>query len=172
MKPDTNIGPITTPSQYNKVLDYIEIAKGEGAQCLLGGKPASGDGVLVEPTIFTGVDNTMRIAREEVSGPVLSIIGFDTEEDAVRVASDTIYVSRPESGLEIWRGPYDCRSNSEPGRWVNTYRAISYMMPFGGMKSSGVGRESGVDAVREYLETKSVWISTARDVPADPFVMR
>jgi hypothetical protein len=58
----------------------------------------------------------MRIAREEVFGPVLSIIGFDTEEDAVRVASDTIYVSRPESGLEIWRGPYDCRSNSEPGR--------------------------------------------------------
>jgi aldehyde dehydrogenase (NAD+) len=56
--------------------------------------------------------------------------------------------------------------------WVNTYRAISYMMPFGGMKHSGLGRESGIDAVREYLETKSVWISTAKDVPANPFVMR
>lgn len=158
MKPDTNIGPITTPSQYNKVLDYIEIAKGEGAQCLLGGKPASGDGVLVEPTIFTGVDNTMRIAREEVFGPVLSIIGFDTEEDAVRVANDTIY------GLAagIWT-----RDLARAVRLPKQLRAGTV-----GERVSGVGRESGVDAVREYLETKSVWISTARDVPADPFVMR
>src|SRR6202000_529319 len=84
MKSDTNIGPITTPAQYKKVLDYIDIAKAEGARCLLGGKPASGSGVIggqfVEPTIFTDVTNTMRIAREEVFGPVLSIISFDTEE--------------------------------------------------------------------------------------------
>jgi (Z)-2-((N-methylformamido)methylene)-5-hydroxybutyrolactone dehydrogenase len=115
----------------------------------------------------------MRIAREEVFGPVLSIIGFDTEEDAIRIANDTIY------GLAagIWtldlsravRVPKLLRAGTV---WVNTYRAISYMMPFGGMKHSGVGRESGIDAVREYLETKSVWISTAKDVPANPFVMR
>ena len=177
MQSDTNIGPVTTPAQYKKILDYIDIAKAEGARCLLGGKPASGAGIkggqFVEPTIFTDVDNSMRIAREEVFGPVLSIIGFDTEEDAIRIANDTIY------GLAagIWtqdlaravRVPKLLRAGTV---WVNTYRAISYMMPFGGMKHSGLGRESGIDAVREYLETKSVWISTAKDVPANPFVMR
>lgn len=177
MQADTNVGPITTPAQYKKVLDYIDIAKAEGARCLLGGKPASGDGIkggqFVEPTIFTDVDNSMRIAREEVFGPVLSIISFDTEADAIRIANDTIY------GLAagIWtkdlaraiRVPKQLRAGTV---WVNTYRAISYMMPFGGMKFSGVGRESGIDAVREYQETKSVWISTATDVPANPFVMR
>jgi len=177
MQSDTNIGPVTTPAQYKKILDYIDIAKAEGARCLLGGKPASGAGIVggqfVEPTIFTDVDNTMRIAREEVFGPVLSIIGFDTEEDAIRIANDTIY------GLAagIWtrdlsraiRVPKLLRAGTV---WVNTYRAISYMMPFGGMKHSGLGRESGIDAVHEYLETKSVWISTATDVPANPFVMR
>ncbi|MFN5720135.1 MAG: aldehyde dehydrogenase family protein, partial [Bradyrhizobium sp.] len=177
MQADTNVGPITTPAQYKKVLDYIDIAKAEGARCLLGGRPASGDGIkggqFVEPTIFTDVDNSMRIAREEVFGPVLSIISFDTEADAVRIANDTIY----GRAAGIWtkdlaraiRVPKQLRAGTV---WVNTYRAISYMMPFGGMKFSGVGRESGIDAVREYQETKSVWISTATDVPANPFVMR
>lgn len=81
MLPDINIGPVTTPAQYKKVLDYIEIARSEGARCILGGKPATGEGVkggqFVEPTIFTDVDNSMRVAQEEVFGPVLSVIGFD-----------------------------------------------------------------------------------------------
>src|SRR5690349_3484548 len=87
MQADTNIGPITTPPQYTKVLDYIALAKSEGARCVFGGNPASGPGVLggqfVEPTIFTGVTNDMRIAQEEVFGPVLSIIGFEDEAEAL-----------------------------------------------------------------------------------------
>ena len=177
MQSDTNIGPITTPAQYKKVLDYIDVAKAEGARCLLGGKPASGAGIkggqFVEPTIFTDVDNSMRIAREEVFGPVLSIIGFDTEEDAIRIANDTIYglaagIWTQDLGRAV-RVPKLLRAGTV---WVNTYRAISYMMPFGGMKHSGVGRESGIHAVAEYQETKSVWISTAKGAPANPFVMR
>src|SRR4029450_11813758 len=177
MKADTNVGPVTTPAQYKKILDYIDIAKGEGARCLLGGKPASGAGIkggqFVEPTIFTDVDNSMRIAREEVFGPVLSIIGFDTEEDAIRIANDTIYglaagIWTQDLGRAV-RVPKLLRAGTTR---VNTYRAISYMMPFGGMKHSGLGRESGIEAIKQYLETKSGRLSYAKGATANPFILR
>ena len=175
MQADTNIGPVTTPAQYRKILDYIEIAKAEGARCILGGSaaPSMPGGQFVEPTIFVDVRPDMRIAREEVFGPVLSIIGFDTEEEAIRLANDTIYGLAAGVWTKDMNRALRMTAALKAGTvWVNTYRAISYMMPFGGMKHSGLGRESGIDAVREYLETKSVWISTAKDVPANPFVMR
>ncbi|HEX4853710.1 aldehyde dehydrogenase [Arenimonas sp.] len=175
MHAETNIGPITTPAQYRKVLEYMEIAKAEGARCVLGGGAAGSlpGGQFVEPTIFVDVKPGMRIAREEVFGPVLSILGFETEADAVRMANDTIY------GLAagVWTGDMGralrMSQALEAGTvWVNTYRAVSYMMPFGGMKHSGLGRESGITAIDEYLENKSTWISYARGAPANPFVMR
>lgn len=177
MAADTNIGPVTTAPQFEKILDYISIAKAEGARCILGGGPATDSdlpgGQFVEPTIFTDVTSTMRVAREEVFGPVLSIIGFDDEKEAIRIANDTIY------GLAagIWTGnmgrAFRVSSAIKAGTvWVNTYRAVSYMMPFGGMKHSGIGRESGIEALDEYLETKSTWISYSESTPANPFVMR
>jgi len=175
MEPDTNIGPVTTPAQYKKVLDYIGIAKGEGARCILGGQAAADmpGGQFVEPTIFTDVAPSMRIAREEVFGPVLSIIGFDGEEEAVKLANDTIYGLAAGVWTEnIGRAVRMSKALKAGTVWVNTYRAVSYMMPFGGMKHSGIGRESGLDAVRHYLETKSTWISYAEGVPSNPFVMR
>jgi len=175
MEPDTNIGPVTTPAQYKKVLDYIGIAKGEGARCILGGQAAADmpGGQFVEPTIFTDVAPSMRIAREEVFGPVLSIIGFDGEEEAIKLANDTIYGLAAGVWTEnIGRAVRMSKALKAGTVWVNTYRAVSYMMPFGGMKHSGIGRESGLDAVRHYLETKSTWISYAEGVPSNPFVMR
>jgi aldehyde dehydrogenase (NAD+) len=114
----------------------------------------------------------MRIANEEVFGPVLAILPFDDDDDAVRIANDTVY------GLAagVWTSSIQ-RAIRIPERlaagtiWVNTYRAVSYMSPFGGYKRSGVGRESGIEAVREYLQTKSVWIDTSGSAP-NPFVMR
>jgi len=172
----TQVGPITTRPQYDKVLDYIRIAKAEGAVCRLGGAPAQrpecGSGWFVEPTIFTGVKPEMRIAQEEVFGPVLSIIPFDTEDDAVGIANGTVYGLAAGVWTKSIRRALSMSERLEAGTvWVNTYRAVSYMSPFGGYKRSGIGRESGIDAIREYLQTKSVWIDIAGNAP-NPFVMR
>lgn len=176
MDAGTQVGPITTRPQYQKVLDYISIARSEGAAVALGGGPADrpecGDGWFVEPTIFTGVDNGMRIAQEEVFGPVLAVIPFDDEEDAIRIANDSHY----GLGAGVWTQDigraFRMSERIQSGTvWVNVYRAVSFMAPFGGVKDSGIGRENGIHAMDEYLETKTVWINTGAP-SADPFVMR
>ncbi|GGD19454.1 aldehyde dehydrogenase [Aureimonas glaciei] len=177
MQADVNIGPVTTPPQFQKIMDYIDIAKGEGARCVLGGRRAEGVGLesgqFVQPTIFVDVTNDMRIAQEEVFGPVLSVIGFDTEADAVRIGNDVIYgLAAGVWTKDIGRGLRMTKALKAGMVWVNTYRAVSYMMPFGGIKDSGIGRESGMSSVKEFLETKSVWISTSDAVPANPFIQR
>jgi len=172
----TQVGPITTRPQYQKVLDYIEIARGEGARCVLGGTPADrpecGSGWFIEPTVFADVTPEMRIAQEEVFGPVLAVIPFDDDEDAIRIANGSVY------GLAagVWtRDIGRClkmASRLEAGTvWINTYRVSSYLSPFGGYKRSGFGRESGLLAIREYLQEKSVWIDTSGETP-NPFVTR
>lgn len=173
---NTQIGPVTTRAQLDKILGYIEIAKSEGARCVTGGRrasaPACGSGWFVEPTIFADVRPDMRIAQEEVFGPVLAVIPFDTEDEAIEIANGTIF------GLAagVWTTDIS-RALSVPSRlkagtvWVNTYRAVSYMAPFGGYKRSGVGRESGQESINEFLQTKSVWINTASQ-PANPFLIR
>ena len=173
---ETQVGPVTTSPQYQKILDYIVAGKDEGAHVALGGKPADksrfGGGRFVEPTIFTGVNNRMRIAREEIFGPVLSVIPFEDEEDAVAIANDTVYGLAAGVWTQNIRRAIVMSERLRAGTvWVNTYRAVSFMSPFGGYKRSGLGRESGQEAIYEYLQQKSVWISTATEVP-NPFVLR
>jgi len=172
--PDTQIGPVATKPQFEKVLSYIEIAKAEGATCVLGGKsrPDLGAGQFVEPTIFTGVHNAMRIAQEEVFGPVLAVIPFTDEADAVRIGNDIRFgLAGAVWTLNLHRALFVSEHLRAGTVWVNNYRATSFTSPFGGFKESGIGRESGSEAIKEYLETKSVWISTDLDVP-NPFVRR
>jgi len=176
MSLETQVGPVTTRAQYEKVLQYIDVARQDGARCVLGGaaakRPECGAGWFVEPTIFDGVTNDMRIAREEVFGPVLSVIEFGDDEEAVRIANDSLYGLAAGLWTESIRRAISISERLQAGIvWVNTYRAVSYMSPFGGYKHSGLGRENGQEAIREYLQTKSVWISTSEDVP-NPFIMR
>jgi (Z)-2-((N-methylformamido)methylene)-5-hydroxybutyrolactone dehydrogenase len=172
----TQVGPITTRPQYEKVLEYIRIAKDEGARCCLGGgaaqRPECGAGWFVEPTVFTEVRPEMRIANEEVFGPVLSIIPFEDEEEAIRIANNTLYGLAAGVWTTSMRRALMMPERLQAGTvWVNTYRAVSYMSPFGGYKRSGIGRESGAEAIREYLQTKSVWIDISGNTP-NPFVLR
>ncbi|MEL6622613.1 MAG: aldehyde dehydrogenase [Pseudomonadota bacterium] len=173
---ETQVGPVTTPPQYEKILGYIDIAKGEGAECVLGGGAAGtdmgGGKYFVQPTIFDHVTNDMRIAQEEVFGPVLSVITFKDEDEAVRIANDVQY----GLGSGVWtqsvRRATQMAQKIRAGTvWVNTYRAVSFTMPFGGYKQSGLGRENGMDAINEYLQTKSVWICNAPNT-GNPFVMK
>lgn len=176
MERTTQVGPITTQPQRDKVLGYIDIAKGEGARCLLGGgtpkDPALAGGWFVEPTIFGDVSNTMRIAREEVFGPVLSIIPFEDEDEAVEIANDTIFGLASGVWTKDMRRAFKMAERIRSGTvWVNTYRAVSFLAPFGGYKKSGIGRESGQAAIDEYLQTKCVWINLAEGIP-DSFIIR
>jgi aldehyde dehydrogenase (NAD+) len=172
----TQVGPITTQPQYDKTLAYIDIAKKEGAKLVLGGaaakRPECGDGWFIEPTIFVDVDNRMRIAQEEVFGPILSVIPFRDEEDAIRIANDIDF------GLAagVWtndlnRSQLMARRLQAGTVWINTYRAVSFTSPMGGYKSSGIGRVSGQDMINDYLQTKSVWIDSNAEAP-DPFALR
>ncbi len=176
MSTETQVGPITTRPQYEKVLSYIDVAKKDGATLALGGGPATrpecGDGWFVEPTVFTGVKNNMRIAQEEVFGPVLSVIKFKDEEEALQIANDI----RFGLGAGVWTSDIGrairMSERLQAGTvWVNTYRAVSYLSPFGGYKDSGLGRESGQEGIREYLQVKSVWINTGA-ATGNPFVLR
>ena len=176
MSLDTQVGPVTNLPQFEKILKYIDIAKSEGVRTALGGaratRPECGDGWFVEPTIFTGVKNSMRIAQEEVFGPVLAVIPFRDEEEAIAIGNDVVFGLAAGVWTQSMRRAFLMAEKLQAGTvWVNTYRAVSYLSPFGGYKRSGLGRESGQEMIKEYLQTKSVWISTAQEVP-NPFILR
>jgi acyl-CoA reductase-like NAD-dependent aldehyde dehydrogenase len=176
MSADTQVGPITTEPQYHKILDYIEIAKKEGAVCVLGGgsapAPDGNMGLFIQPTIFSDVTNDMRIAQEEVFGPVLSVLRFSDEEQAIEIANDVKYGLAAGVWTQNLRRAIDVSERLEAGTvWVNTYRSTSYTTPFGGYKASGLGRENGIEAIKEYLQTKSIWLSSGGNV-TNPYMRR
>ncbi|MBB4839868.1 aldehyde dehydrogenase (NAD+) [Sphingomonas kyeonggiensis] len=165
----THMGPQAHQQQLDKTLSYVAIGKEEGAELVSGGARLDGDGYFVAPTVFAGVAPEMRIAQEEIFGPVAAIIPFDGEEEAVAIANGTQY------GLAagLWTGDvgraHRVANRIEAGIvWVNTYRYIRWSTPYGGVKSSGWGRENGIEALDSYLETKTTVISTTGKF-ADPF---
>ena len=172
--PETQMGPIANKAQFDKILRCVQMAREDGATCVLGGGPRHDlpGGLFIEPTIFTGVRNDMRIAQEEVFGPVLSVIRFEDEEDAIRIANDVPYGLAAGVWTRSLSRTLTMTEKLKAGTvWVNNYRASSFTSPFGGFKNSGLGRESGTEAIKEYLDTKCVWISSDLDV-ANPFIRR
>jgi aldehyde dehydrogenase (NAD+) len=173
--PATNIAPVATSAQCQKILSYIESAKAEGARCVLGGKqakhPEGLNGLFVEPTIFADVTNDMRIAQEEVFGPVLVVIKFKDDDDAVRIANDTLYGLAAGLWTRDLQRTIDIPRRLEAGTvWVNAYRVISYLSPFGGFKQSGLGRENNLEGMMEYLEVKSVYVN-GKSGSKNPYIM-
>ncbi|NCG23340.1 MAG: aldehyde dehydrogenase family protein [Actinobacteria bacterium] len=173
---DTHVGPVTTEPQFQKVMDYIRIAKDGGATCVMGGDVYAGPGAsgtrFVQPTVFTNVTNDMRIAQEEVFGPVLSVIPFDTEDEAIAIANDIKFgLAAGVWTQNLGRALRVSDALNAGTVWVNTYRAVGFNSPFGGWKRSGLGRESGIEGMMEYVQTKSVWMAQESSV-ANPFIMR
>ena len=173
---DSEMGPMATTDQLRKVEGFVESALKEGAKLVCGGRrpddPALGLGWFFLPTIFDNVRNDMYLAREEVFGPVLAVITFRDEEEAIAIANDSRY------GLAagIWtndvkRAHRVAKQLAAGTVWINTYRALTYASPFGGYKQSGYGREMGLEAMREFTTVKSVWVDLSETVP-DPFVIR
>jgi len=164
MSTDTQVGPITTPPQYKKVLEYLDIARGEGATVLTGGEPPQleGDfqkGYFFQPTIFGEVKNKMRVAQEEIFGPVTCAITFEDEDDLIKQANDTLYgLSAGIWTRDITRAHRFAKEVHAGVIWINTFNMFNAASPFGGYKQSGYGREMGKHALELYTQIKSVWV--------------
>lgn len=160
----TEIGPIANRPQFERILKFIEAGKKEGATLYYGGNelrdPAFGRGLFIEPTIFTDVTSAMRIAQEEAFGPVLSVISFESDEEAVQIANDVRFGLAAGVWTKDLKRALTMVKKIQAGTvWVNTYRKNAPQVPVGGYKQSGLGRESGLHAIRDYMQAKSVWIN-------------
>lgn len=161
LDPDTRVGALVDGTQLDTVLGYIAAGHNDGARLVTGGKRALQDsgGVYVEPTLFDGVTNSMRIAQEEIFGPVLSVIAFDDAADAVRIANDTVYgLAAAVWTRDISKAHQTAKALRAGSVWINQYDGGDMTAPFGGFKQSGNGRDKSLHAFDKYTELKATWI--------------
>jgi aldehyde dehydrogenase (NAD+) len=164
MDKTTLMGPQVSEEQLNKIKSYVGIAREEGATVFTGGEspqldPQFQNGYFFQPTIFSDVNNSMRVAQEEIFGPVTSVISFDNDEDLIRQANETIYgLSAGIWTRDITRAHRFAKAVKAGVVWINTYNMFNAASPFGGYKQSGYGREMGRHALELYTQVKSVWV--------------
>jgi acyl-CoA reductase-like NAD-dependent aldehyde dehydrogenase len=167
----SQVGAQTSLRQLEKIGDYVQIGAGEGARVVAGGErpEGSGDGWFYRPTVLGDVRNDMRVAREEIFGPVTVVIEFDDEDEAIALANDNPYgLAAAVWTQDVKRAHRVAHAVRAGTVWINNYRLWNWLMPFGGYKQSGYGREHGLEVMEHYTQTKSVWVDLQED-PADWF---
>lgn len=157
---ETEMGPLVSSEQHNTVKRYIESGKSQGAELVAGGKVPFEKGYFMEPTIFVNVDDSMTIAKEEIFGPVVAAMPYDTLDDLIDKANDTEYGLAAGVWTQDLKSAHYIANRLKAGTvWVNCYNAFDAAVPFGGYKQSGIGREMGSYALENYTEVKAVWIN-------------
>lgn len=173
MEAKSHLGPVCTSAQIEKIMTTLSKAETQGAKIHFGGKPLAQAGNYMAPTLVECTTTDTETLKVEMFGPVMSLIPFDTEEDAIAMANDTPFGLGSGVFTQNLARAHRVSARLKAGIcWVNTYRAISPIAPFGGYNQSGYGREAGIDAIHDYTRTKTTWINTSDSPMANPFVMR
>ncbi|PLS22081.1 aldehyde dehydrogenase [Neptunicoccus cionae] len=173
LEPATHVGPLCTHSQIERIVSTLAKAREQGAKIHFGGAPLARAGNYMAPTLVECADHSIATLNTELFGPVMSLLPFDTEEEAIALANSTPYGLGSGVFTRSLARAHRVSDRLKAGIcWVNTYRAVSPIAPFGGYNHSGYGREAGVDAIHDYTRTKTTWINTSDAPMANPFVMR